>query len=44
VIRNKYEVEKVIIATARSFSYALLGVDVKDVFKNVPVKIDELHL
>ncbi len=50
---DRYSVERVSMDTARSFSYALLRAgknarmdksDVKDAFKNVPARIDELRL
>ncbi len=50
---DRYSVERVSMDTARSFSYALLRAgknarmdksDVKDAFKNVPARIEELRL
>ena len=50
---DKHEVERVVMDTARSFSYALLEAgmgarmdktDVKDAFKNVPARLEDLRL
>jgi hypothetical protein len=50
---DKYQVERIVMGTARSFSYTLLEAgknvridktDVRNAFKNVPAKIEDLRL